>query len=71
MNNKEILVELITQELVWFIMTDRSLEIDKAMKVLYESDLFGKLQDTETGLYLEGSAYVYEILKDELQEKAI
>ncbi|MDR0469700.1 MAG: hypothetical protein LBH09_06970 [Peptococcaceae bacterium] len=71
MNNKEILVELITQELVGFIMTDRSLEIDKAMKILYESDLFGKLQDTETGLYLEGSAYVYEILKDEMQEKAV
>lgn len=71
MNKKEILIELITQELVEFIMTDRSLEIDKAMKILYESDLFGKLQDTETGLYLEGSAYVYGILDDELQKKAV
>ena len=31
----------------------------------YMSDTFEKLSDVETGLYLEGAAYVYEMLKRE------
>ena len=67
MSRIEVLTEAITQEIVGFIMTDNNLELDEAMNLLYSSDLFDKLQDTETGLYLEGSAYVYELLKDELK----
>jgi hypothetical protein len=67
MSNVEVLTEAITQEIVGFLMTDNDLELDEAMNLLYSSNLFDKLQDTETGLYLEGSAYVYELLKDELK----
>lgn len=28
-----------------------------------------KLHDIETGLYLDGSAYIYEMLKREMQKK--
>jgi len=68
MSKVEVLIEAITQEIVGFIMTDKNLELDEAMNLLYSSDLFDKLQDIETGLYLEGSAYVYELLKDELKQ---
>jgi len=67
MSNVEVLTEAITQEIVGFLMTDNDLELDEAMNLLYSSNLFDKLQDIETGLYLEGSAYVYELLKDELK----
>jgi len=66
MSKIDVLIEAITQEIIGFLMTDRSLELDEAMNILYNSGLFDKLQDIETGLYLEGSAYVYELLKDEL-----
>ena len=49
--------------LSWKIM---NVEIDEAMSILFDSQLFDKLHDIETGLYLEGSAYVYEFLKEEL-----
>lgn len=38
-----------------------------AFSVVYNSEFYNKLLDTETGLYLEGSAYNYELLKNELK----
>mgnify|MGYP007041225037 CR=1 FL=1 len=32
----------------------------------YNSEVFEKLQDEETGLYKESSAYVYDLFKDEM-----
>jgi len=66
MGKIETLAEAITQEIVGFLMMDGNLELEDAMSLFYGSDLFDKLHDEETGLYLEGSAYVYELLKDEL-----
>jgi len=68
MNKVEVLTEAITQEIVGFLMSDKGLELEDAMNLLYSSDLFDKLNDEETGLYLEGSAYIYELLKDELAD---
>ena len=36
------------------------------MNKFYNSKVFEKLQDEETGLYLESSEYVYDLFKDEL-----
>jgi len=66
MSKADALMEAVTQELVAFLIEDNDMEIDAAMNLLYGSALFDKLQDPETGLYLEGSAYVYELLRDEL-----
>lgn len=38
------------------------------MKVFYNSETYEKLLDEDTGLYLEGAPYVYEILKDEMEQ---
>jgi len=65
----ETLAETIIQEIVGFLMVDNDLELEEAMKLLYNSELFDKINDEETGLYLEGAAYVYELLKDELNAK--
>lgn len=66
MSKVEVLTEAITQEIIGFLMTDKNLELEDAMNLLYSSELFDKLNEEETGLYLEGSAYIYELLKDEL-----
>jgi len=67
MSKVEVLAEAITQDVIGFLMTDNSIELDDAMKILYNSKLFDKINDQSTGLYLEGSAYIYELLKDELK----
>ena len=68
MSKVDVLAEAITQEIVGFLIADKSLELEDAMNLLYNSDLFDKLNDEESGLYLEGAAYVYELLKDELTD---
>jgi hypothetical protein len=62
----EALIEAATQDIIGFIMQDRNIELEQAMDLFYNSDLYEKLYDEETGLYLEGSAYIYELLKDML-----
>lgn len=68
MNKRDQLIEYITQDIIAFLVEDRQMDIAEAMKVFYNSETYEKLLDEETGLYLEGAPYVYEILKDELEQ---
>lgn len=65
MTKKEQLVEYNIQDIIEYIVWDLQIEYDKAMQLFYNSQTFDKLVDTETGLYLESSAYVYDIFLDE------
>ncbi len=65
MDNVKFLIELIVQEVVGLIVADENVEYDKAIDLFYTSTVFDKLSDTETGLYRESSAYVYELYKSE------
>lgn len=62
------LIEGITQDLIAFLVDEKSVVIEEAMKLLYSSMTFEKLSDSDTGLYRESSSYVYELLKDEIEE---
>lgn len=68
MNVIKALIEGITQDLIVFLVEDREVIIEEAMKLVYNSAIFEKLSNPDTGLYRESSAYVYELLKDELKE---
>lgn len=60
------LVEYIIQDIVYMIATDQRIEYDQAMNKFYNSQVFEKLLEEETGLYLESSEYVYDLFKDEM-----
>jgi len=49
---------------------DNKVDIATAMKIWSESEFSDKLQDGSTGLYLNGSAYVYELFKEWQQENS-
>ena len=66
MDKKATLVEFITQDIIAKITQEKGLEIDQAMNEFYSSETFEKLQDYETGLYLEGTDYIYDLLLEEL-----
>lgn len=61
------MIEYTTQEVIGYLIEDKGITIEQAMEQFYLSDTFEKLNDVETGLYLEGSTYVYELLKREIQ----
>jgi len=60
------LIEGVTQDVISYIVEDEGVPIEQAMKILYNSEVFAKLSDSETELYRESSAYVAGLLKDEL-----
>lgn len=66
MGKQEQLVEYIVQDIVDMFSSDQNIEYDEAMNKFYNSKVFEKLQDKETGLYLESSEYVYDLFKDEM-----
>lgn len=69
MNDKKIeyLIEGISKDIIAYLMEDNGLNLTDAIFVFHNSETFAKLSDPNTGLYIESSAYVYEILKTELR----
>lgn len=66
MSKQDQLIEYIVQDIVDMLATDQNIEYDEAMNKFYNSKVFEKLQDKETGLYLESSEYIYDLFKDEM-----
>ena len=66
MGKQEQLIEYIVQDIVDMFSSDQDIEYDEAMNKFYNSKVFEKLQDKETGLYMESSEYVYDLFKDEI-----
>jgi hypothetical protein len=62
----QYLKEGLVADLVDRVMADYHLDLEKALDVVYSSEIFQKLSDPATALYKEGPAYIYSYLKDEL-----
>ena len=60
-------MELITQDIIAKFSQDTGRSISEAMVIFYNSAFSEKLYDSETGLYLEGSDYLYGIFSDEIK----
>jgi len=58
MDVKKELIEGIIQELVKFLCEDKSFTIEKSIDIVYNSSVFDKVYDVETGLYKESASYV-------------
>lgn len=52
-----------TQDIIALIMEAEHLELEAAMNKFYMSEAFEKLNDPESGLYLEGADYLMEYFK--------
>ena len=66
MDKIKALIEGVTQDVIAYLVEEDKTPIDQAMDTLYNSEVFEKLSDSETGLYRESSAYVTALLRDEL-----
>jgi len=65
LDKKSVLMEFITQDIIAKIAQEKDLEISLAMNEFYSSKTFEKLHDYETGLYLEGTDYIYDLFDEE------
>lgn len=67
MSKEKQLMEYMVQDIVEIIVEVRGIEYDEAMSILYNSLIYEKIMDSETGLYRESPAYVYDLLNDEMR----
>ena len=67
--NKETkyLIDNLTAKLVLLVMEDFDYSITEAMDVVYNSQVYEKILDLETGLYYQSAGYNYELLSNELR----
>lgn len=63
-NQQQEMIEYTTQEVIRYLV-EEGLPLEDAFNKVYLSETFEKLNDIETGLYLEGSSYIFEMLKRE------
>ena len=68
-NQQQEMIEYTTQEVIGYLIEYNGITMEQALEKFYMSETFEKLSDVETGLYLDGSSYVYELLKREIQNK--
>ena len=64
------LVESIIQDLIVYLAEDKKISKEEAMDIVYNSKTSKKLHDLSTHLYYESSSYIYEMLKEEMDENA-
>ena len=71
LNTVKVLVEGIIENLVRDLSRDKDISIEESLDIVYNSLVYTKLCDGETNLYREGSPYVYELLRNELQDELL
>jgi hypothetical protein len=59
------MADYVTTTVVSCIIHDTGLSAEEAMKTFYNSEVFDRLCDVETGLYRESGGYVYDLYKIE------
>lgn len=62
-----ILINARIKDMAMWLMEDFEYSLEEALDCVYNSELFEKLQDLETGLYYQSSGYNYELLKEEMK----
>jgi hypothetical protein len=67
MDKIKALMEGVTQDVIAYLVEDEKMPIEQAMDSLFNSEVFVKLSDKETGLYRESPAYVTGLLIDEIK----
>lgn len=66
----QFIIDNTVETIVGFLIEDRSLPMAEAFRTVYESEIYQKLINTKTALYLQSPKYIYEYLKEEIILKA-
>ena len=64
---RDFLVNRAIDQLTEFVIKDYSSDLPSALKIVYESQVYKLLQDSEGELYAQSPSYIYELLKQEIR----
>ncbi|MBR4153741.1 MAG: hypothetical protein IKT96_00110 [Paludibacteraceae bacterium] len=63
----KFLISILVEKLTIQVMNDYNLSEAEALDLIYNSQLYEKILDLETGLYYQSAGYNYELLKSEIE----
>ena len=61
------LIDSLIEQLVLMAVEEYKLSIPEALQLVYNSQLYEKITDLETGLYYQSAPYNYELLRHEMK----
>lgn len=59
------LVNRAVDKMTEYLIQDHQISLEQALDFIYNSDTYQKLENEETGLYIESPAYIYQLLDKE------
>ena len=62
----KFLIDSLVEQLALWAMRDYRLSLVEALQLVFNSQLYEKVLDLETGLYYQSAAYNYGLLKHEI-----
>ena len=65
-NDIKYMVEAFAADLAEMLSKEFDMTVSEALDALYNSETYSKLIQPATGLYFQGSNYVYSFLREEL-----
>ena len=63
----KFLISVLVEKLTIQVMNDYNLSEAETLDLIYNSQLYEKILDLETGLYYQSAGYNYELLKSEIE----
>ena len=61
------LIDSLIEQLTLMAVEEYKITIPEALQLVYNSQLYGKITDLETGLYYQSAKYNYELLRHEMK----
>lgn len=62
----QFLIDALVERLTLLVMEEYQLSLIDAMNLVYNSQLYEKIMDLETGLYYQSALYNYQLLRQEI-----
>ena len=62
----KFLIDSLVEQMALWVMDDYHLSMIDALQLVYNSQLYEKITDVETGLFYQSVAYNYRLLKHEI-----
>ncbi len=67
-NEIKFLIDTLTKNLVIRVIKDFGLSVKEGLDAVYNSQLYDRILDLDTGLYYQSAGYNYQLLHKELVE---
>ena len=61
------LINSLVEQLTLMVIEEYNLSIPQALELVYNSQLYEKIIDTDSGLYYQSAKYNYEMLRHEMK----